>query len=97
MTSSAFKKYPSPWSSQVVHDAEVNAVLDDALPRQFLIAADGRPVRDGQGNFVHVRIENGRPSVDAEGNPVLQPVEILPEHLDHEGRRILEVFPPGAP
>jgi hypothetical protein len=59
------------------------------------VAADGRPVRDADGHFVHVKTDNGKPVLDTEGKPVLERVEILAEHLDYEGRPILEMFPPG--
>jgi|SRR5687768_6925571 hypothetical protein len=88
--------YPLPWSSRVVHDAELNPIIDAGVPRQFFVAADGRAVRDANGRFLHVKIENGKPTLDAEGKPVLVPVEILPEHFDYEGRPILEMFPMGS-
>lgn len=91
-TRSGFESHPAPWTSGVIHDSSGDAQWNaDGTPCQFFIGANGVPVRDAEGNLVHLKFGADGSPVMAHGEPEFLIIDVAPGSRDAAGRPLKEL------
>lgn len=74
---SDFSQHPKPWGSIVVTNEEGNATFNpDGSLRQYFVDSEGRPILDGRGRRVHVKVgPDLQPARTADGELTLIPID----------------------